>query len=202
MKKYILFIFFIFYSSQFVYSADIKGYVGGNLGQSDFDTNITTGTATLDEEDLGWKIYGGVNINEYLAVEVQYADFGAATLNGVNGSTFTLDGVAQVFVTTAQLDAEVDSIGFSVVAGYDINEYLRPFAKLGGHSWDLEINATSANVNGTIAADDGFDLFFGGGFKIKVTDNVSGVVEIEHYKLGGQVNSSLNLFSAGILFTF
>ena len=59
------------------------------MGQSDIDTKITTGTATLDEEDLGWKFYGGANINEYLTVEVQYADFGAATLNGVNGSTFS-----------------------------------------------------------------------------------------------------------------
>jgi len=36
----------------------------------------------------------------------------------------------------------------------------------------------------------------------KVTDNFSGVLEIEQYKFGGQVNSSLNLFSAGILITF
>ena len=134
MKKYILFILFIFYSSQFVYSADMNGYVGGNLGNADFNTNISTGTAILDEEDLGWRIYGGVNINEYLAVEIQYADFGAATLNGVNGSTFTLDGIALQFITTAELDAEVDSFGFSLVAGYDFNEYVRPFIKLGGHS--------------------------------------------------------------------
>ena len=184
------------------FSADTNGYVGGNFGQADHDTNITTGTATLDEEDLGWKIYGGVNINEYLAVEVQYADFGAATLNGVNGSTFNVAGTALQFITTAELSGDADSIGFSAVAGYDINEYIRPFVKLGGHAWDFEINATSANINGTLAADDGFDLFFGGGFKIKVTDNVSGVVEIEHYKIGGQVNSSLNLFSAGIQLTF
>jgi hypothetical protein len=204
MKKYILFIFFIFYFSQFAYSADTSGYVGGNLGQSDFDTNITTGTATLDEEDLGWKIYGGANINEYLAVEIQYADFGAATLNGVNGSTFTLDGTAFQFITTAQLDAEADSVGFSAVVGYDINEYIRPFVKLGGHSWDLAIvqTASGAFATGTVASDDGFDLFFGGGLKIKATDNFSAVLEIERYDFGGQVNKTLNLFSAGILITF
>ena len=180
----------------------MNGYVGGNLGNADFNTNISTGTAILDEEDLGWRIYGGVNINEYLAVEVQYADFGAATLSGVNGSTFTVDGVALQFITTAQLDAEADNIGFSAVVGYDINEYIRPFVKLGGHRWDLEINATSANINGTVASDNGFDLFFGGGLKIKVVDNFSAVVEIERYDFGGQVNKTLNLFSAGILITF
>ena len=202
MKKYVLFVFFIFYFGQFAYSADMNGYVGGNVGQADYDTKITLGTATLDEDDLGWKIYGGVNINEYLAVEVQYADFGAATLSGVNGSTFTVDGVALQFITTAQLDAEADNIGFSAVVGYDINEYIRPFVKLGGHRWDLEINATSANINGTVASDNGFDLFYGGGLKIKVVDNFSAVVEIERYDFGGQVNKTLNLFSAGILITF
>jgi len=180
----------------------MNGYVGGNLGQADHDTSITTGTATLDEEDLGWKIYGGVNINEYLAVEIQYADFGASTLNGVNGSTFTVAGTALQFITTAELSGDADSLGFSAVAGYDINEYIRPFVKLGGHAWDFEINATSANVNGTIASDDGFSLFFGGGLKIKVTDNFSAVVEIEQYQFDSLVLDSVNLFSAGILITF
>ena len=118
MKKYVLFVFFMFYFGQFAYSADMNGYVGGNVGQADYDTKITLGTATLDEDDLGWKIYGGVNINEYFALEVQYADFGAASLNGVNGSTFTVDGVALQFITTAALDGDADSIGFSAVAGW------------------------------------------------------------------------------------
>ena len=201
MKKYILFIFFIFYSSQFAYSADMNGYVGGNLGQADHDTGIVTGTASLDEEDFGWKIYGGVNINENLAVEVQYADFGAATLSGVNGSTFTAAGTALQFITTAELDGDADSIGFSAVAGYDINEYIRPFVKFGGHSWDYEINSTG-NVNGTLASDDGFDLFFGVGLKINVTDNVSGVLEIEQYQFDSLILDSVNLFSAGIIITF
>ena len=204
MKKVILTLVLAFSFSQFVYSADMNGYVGGNFGQADHDTSITTGTASLDEEDLGWKIYGGVNINEHLAVEIQYADFGASTLNGVNGSTFTLNGAALQFITTAELEAAVDSLGFSAVVGYDINEYIRPFVRLGGHSWDLEINQTAAApfATGTLAADDGFDFFFGGGFKIKVNDNISGVLEIEQYKLDASVLDSINLYSAGILITF
>ena len=76
---------------------------------------------------------------------------------------------------------------------------------LGGHSWDLAIIQTAATPfgSGTLAADDGFDLFFGGGNKnTKLLSNFSAVLEIERDDFGGQINKSLNLFSAGIQITF
>ena len=65
--KNILFIILLYSYGQFVYSADINGYVGGNLGTATIDTGVsgTTATAALDEDDMGWKIYGGVNSVSY-----------------------------------------------------------------------------------------------------------------------------------------
>ena len=201
MKKYILFIFFIFYSSQFVYSADINGYVGGNLGQASIDTGVsgTTGTADLDEEDLGWKIYGGANLNEYLAIEVQYADFGEATLSGNVNDTFVIDNTTLQFLTTAELILDGDSFGFSGVAGYDINEHIRPYARLGGHQWDASFSVAAGGLSATIADDDGFDIFYGFGVKIKISEQLSAVAEYENY---GFDDEDVELFTAGIQLTF
>ena len=52
--KNILFIILLYSYGQFVYSADINGYVGGNLGAATTDTGVSgaTGTAALDEDDV------------------------------------------------------------------------------------------------------------------------------------------------------
>ena len=204
MKKLgiILFVTICLAHSNLLMARSLGGYIGGNIGFADHDTNITLGTASLDEEDMGWKIYGGVDINEYLSIEAQYADLGESTLNGNNGSTFTLDGTALQFTTTAELGAEVDSFGFSIVAGHKINEYIKPFVRFGVHSWELDINIAASGINGSVNADDDIDIFGGVGLQIKVSENFTGLVEFERYEVGGQVNSSLNLLSAGIQIRF
>jgi len=203
MKKYILFIFFIFYSSQFAYSADINGYVGGNLGQGSIDTGVSalTGTASLDEEDLGWKIYGGVNLNEYLAIEIQYADFGEATLSGNPGDTFFAPGFGTLtFVLPGELATGGDSFGFSAVAGVDINEYIRPYARLGGHQWDASLSESVAGgFSQTLADDDGFDIFYGIGIKVTISEQFSVVAEYENY---GFDEEDVELITAGLQLTF
>ena len=180
----------------------MNGYVGGNLGQASTDTGATalTGTANLDEDDLGWKIYGGVNLNEYLAVEVQYADFGEAILSGNLNDTFFAPGVGTVtFLTTAELILDGDSFGFSGVVGYDINEYIRPYARLGGHLWDSTFSVAAGGLSATIADDDGFDIFYGFGVKIKISEQFSAVAEYENY---GFDDDDVDLITAGIQLTF
>ena len=201
MKKYILFILFIFNSGQLVYSADLNGYIGGNLGQASTDTGVsgTTGTANLDEEDLGWKIYGGVTLNNYFAVEVQYADFGEATLSGNANDTFVFEGTALQFLTTAELVLDGDSLGFAAVAGYDMNEYVRPYIRLGGHQWDSSFSVAAGGLSATIADDDGFDIFYGIGIKIKISEQFSAVAEYENYTFDEE---NVDLITAGIQFTF
>ena len=168
--KNILFIILLYSYGQFVYSADINGYVGGNLGTATIDTGVsgTTGTAALDEDDMGWKIYGGVNFNDFLAVEVQYADFGEATLGGNVNDTFVFEGTTFQFLTTAELILDGDSIGFAAVAGYDLSKYVRPYIRLGGHQWDSSFSVAAGGLSATIADDDGFDIFYGIGISAPV----------------------------------
>jgi len=201
MKRYIFFVLFIFCSNQFAYSADINGYVGGNLGQASTDTGVSslTGTANLDEKDLGWKIYGGVNFNNYFAFEVQYADFGEATLSGNVNDTFVFEGTAFQFLTTAELILDGDSLGFAAIAGFDLNEYIRPYVRLGGHQWDSSFSVSAGGLSATIADDDGFDIFYGIGIKVKISEQFSAVAEYENYTFDEE---NVDLVTAGIQLTF
>ena len=144
-------------------------------------------------------IYGGASINEYLAVEVQYADFGETTLSGNVNDTFVFEGTTFQFLTTAELALDGDSFGFSAVAGYDINEYVRPYVRLGGHQWDSSFSIAAGGLSATIADDDGFDIFYGFGIKIAISEQFAAVAEYENYKFDEE---DVQLFTAGIQIIF
>ena len=84
------------------------------------------------------------------------------------------------------------------VARLPIPGRIKPFAKLGLHSWDFGMTATSA-AGGVSASDDGTDIFFGGGFDVKVTDLVSARAEFERFDFGGDDGDFL---SFGLIIRF
>jgi len=55
-------------------------YVGASAGKSEADIPCPAAT-TCDDKDTAWKVYGGMEVNEYLSMEVGYADLGKTTFN-------------------------------------------------------------------------------------------------------------------------
>lgn len=60
-------------------------YVGGSAGLSNYDISSddfvpspgVVGSTRVDDEDVIWKMFGGYRINDNLAFEFAYADFGS-----------------------------------------------------------------------------------------------------------------------------
>lgn len=75
-----------------VWAAD--GYIGASLGSSHFNVDCA-GTFQCSDSDVGLKLYGGLPINQNVAVEVGYTDFGQFEIDhgAVSVSALTL-GVA------------------------------------------------------------------------------------------------------------
>jgi hypothetical protein len=92
-------------------------YIGINYSKVNFDTGVsnTTGTATLDENDNGYKLYLGYNYTKNFGIEVHYANFGEATLSGNNGDRFDMDGTTYEFNQTAKATISAKSIGIAAV---------------------------------------------------------------------------------------
>ena len=56
-------------------------YLGGSLGQATSDITCTAGTA-CDDTGNAWKIFGGLEVNEYISMEVGYVDMGEVKYTG------------------------------------------------------------------------------------------------------------------------
>ena len=156
------------------YKFNPKVYVGLGAGLASMDTGIdsVTGTATLDESDVGYKGLIGANLNEWFAVEGFYANFGTASLTGNNGDTFLSEG--RLFTFTANnvnIELEGSTFGFGGVVMLPIHETIVPFGRIGMHYWDMSVTATSSAGNASLT-DDGVDPFLGSGIQFNITKNI------------------------------
>lgn len=117
-------------------------YLGGSVGGASVE--ITEDNLKFDESDFAWKIYGGYQLAQFLALEAAYRDFGKP------------DGTVQGF------PVEVDPSGFdvSVLAGLPLGP-VYVFGKVGALFWDADVN-----FDGDTGSDDGTDVGVGIGASI------------------------------------
>jgi OOP family OmpA-OmpF porin len=185
---------------EFKFLDDPTFYGGFGIGQSSIDTGVTaiTGSASLEEEDTGFKFFGGVNLNKLISVELFYADLGQASLSGNTGDTFQSDGTTFIFTGSGSITLEGISYGLVPVIGYDVTDNIRPFAKLGVERWEAEATVQSA-VSTVNLSDSGTDLVYGGGVMFKLDKNIGFRAEFERHRFD---SDDVDLISVGALYTF
>lgn len=128
----------------FSLSALAGGYAGLGVGQASMDETVTLGgnSGTLDDDDIGWKLFGGYFFMDNLGIEAGYADLGSMTDAGTETKT---DG----FYAAAIGSLPLGDSDFSL------------HAKLGMYQWDQDISVGS----GGLASHDGHDAMYGVGAK-------------------------------------
>ena len=172
-------------------------YVGIDYLHNSIDTGVTNISSTLDEDDEGYSLYAGWPINENLDIEASYQDFGEASLSGVSGNQFKIDGTTYEFNATATLAASVTSLGFAAKPKFEISDGVMLYGKLGVHSWDAKLSITSTTVSAS-ADDSGTDVFFGGGIQVSL-ENLNGRIGFTKFDLDGDYVDSINI---GVSYSF
>lgn len=74
-------------------------YVGAGAGRSTSDVSCPAGTS-CDDSDTAWKIYGGLEVNEFISMEVGYLDLGEVGYTGAKKGTRDTNGVTMQVVGT------------------------------------------------------------------------------------------------------
>lgn len=206
-KKTILFaaiLYLVTMSLSTAHAEDLKPYFGFSFGNSYHDTGVTglTGTASLDEDDTGWKILTGLKINDYVSFEAFYADLGEAVLRGNNGDQFQSDGVTYTFIAdNVSISSEATSIGISGISYIPLDKlannpslkFITPFVKLGIHFWDIDATATGGGGGGGSISDDGADILGGIGINFNATDNFLIRTEYEYFGIDDDETGYLSL---------
>ena len=196
MKKIlILLTIFTIFGTQSVKSEEM--YVGIDYLNNEIDTGVTNISSTLDEEDSGYSLYVGLPMSNTMDIEVSYNDFGEASLSGVSGNQFKLDGTTYEFNATATLAVSATSIGFAAKQKVELAEGVMLYGKVGIHQWDSELNITSTTTTAN-ADDDGTDVFWGAGLEASMM-NLKGRIGYSLYDLDGEDIDSINV---GFIYNF
>lgn len=179
-------------------------YVGGSVGQSktkfksdDFAWNFAGISETKDETDTAWKLFGGYNFNQYLAVEVGYANLGAPKYN-YNGAGMS-----------GQMKVEQSSAFAAAKATLPVGSQFNVFGKLGATNNHSKSVWTSTIADGS-DSDNHVRALFGVGAEFLPLKNVGIRVEYENYgRFGREVDNNrtggrtdVTMWSVGAVFKF
>jgi|TARA_B110001452_G_scaffold205222_1_gene175241 OOP family OmpA-OmpF porin len=196
MKKLLILLFtFSLLGLQSVKSEE--AYIGIDYLNNEIDTGITNISSTLDEKDSGYSLYAGMPMSDTMDIEVSYNDFGEASLSGVSGNQFSLDGTTYEFNATATLAVKASSIGVAAKQKVELSEGVMLYGKVGIHQWDSELSIASTTATAN-ADEDGTDVFYGAGLELSIS-NLKGRIGYSLYDLDGEDIDSLNI---GFIYSF
>jgi hypothetical protein len=134
-------------------------YIGGAIGDATVELEDDQTGATFDADDTGYKIIVGYRIIDWVAVEVNYSDYG----NPVD----TLFGV--------DLEASYDAISVSALGMLPLGKF-DLFGRLGVSRVDATIRAVGFNVSDS---DESTEPMFGFGAQFRPNPNLAIRLEAE-----------------------
>lgn len=166
-------------------------FIGANAGQSTSDISCPAGTS-CDDSDTGWKIFGGLEVNEYISMEVGYTDLGKVGYTGAKTGSRETNGVTM-----------------QVVGSYALNPSFSLLARGGMNFLNTEVNGTIAGTPNNNAGDTDVVWSAGLGGQYNLTKSVGVRVEWERFFEAGSPNSNggtgegdIDLVSAGLVLKF
>lgn len=165
----------------------LRPYVGLSLGQSTTDSCIT---GTCDDTDTAGKIYGGLEMNEYISMEVGYVDLGTVDYSAPAGSR------------------ETHGMTMQMVGTYALNPNFTLLARGGLNFLNTEVNGAIAGASGN-TGDTDVVWSAGLGAQYNFTKAVGLRLEWERYfETGSSVNNGgtgeadIDLVSVGVVYKF
>lgn len=157
-------------------------YVGASIGQSYVEEDDVIFDEDFDEEDFGFKVFGGMRFHKNFAAELTYLDFGEPD-----------DEILGI-------DSEIDLYAWALygVGVLPLTDKFELFAKLGVAYWDAEGKARFMGISAK-NDDDGTELAYGLGASYSLTDHFAFRVEYEGIDLDDEIDGASLLTVGGVI---
>lgn len=153
-------------------SAQAAGYIGAAFGRSDVDVS------GYDEAE-SWQLFGGARFSPYFAVEAAYTDLGQFDLKGASNTYVEIDGV------------EITAVGM-----LPVSNYVTFFGEAGLFAWNLDATLFGSDFG----SDDGTDLTYGAGVKLRLVESLDLQFEYQHYE--DISDADVDTLYAGLVYGF
>ena len=173
------------------------------------DPATNASSASITESDSGTKFFYGYNFSKSFAVELSYNDLGTV---GLDGTINVVTGGANAGTVAYDVTGDITSLGVAGLYKFEIDSSVKPFVKLGLHSWELDGAATITST-GTLSGvsqlttvnetDSGTGLMYSLGMDIGLSKPLDLRLEYEYFDIGDDtLTSSVTTLSAGLSYKF
>lgn len=125
----------------------------------------------VDDNSAAFGLFGGFHLNEVLAVEAAYNDFGEAEKGGVK--------------------AEASAFSLGLMGKLPLKTDLTLFGRVGLAAWDIDLSPGS---------DSGTDVYFGIGADYDISGTAAVRFGIDAYSLNGDIDEDITAFAIGFIF--
>lgn len=166
-------------------------YLGASAGQATADISCPAGTS-CDDKDTAWKVYGGLEVNEFISMEVGYIDLGKVGYSGAKTGSRETKGMLLQLVGTYALNPSFTLIG-----------------RGGMNFLGTDVNGTIAGTPNNNASDTDVVWSAGLGAQYNFTQSAGLRMEWERYfktgspaANGGTGEANVDLLSAGVVYKF
>lgn len=186
---------------------DSGWYLGGNIGQSKSDLDLenmegsalgnglNTTSFSADDDDTGYKLFGGYQFNRYFALEAGYFNLGEFDIEA------TLPG------GTVEGDIELQGLNLDIVGLLPFTDRFAAFVRGGVTRVEASdgFSGTGSGAfvdHGNTEHETGYK--FGGGLQYALSDSVDIRAEAERYRVDDARgdDGDVDLFSIGVLYRF
>jgi OOP family OmpA-OmpF porin len=166
-------------------------FVGASYGLATSDIDCSAGVS-CDDTDSAWRIFGGLEINEFMAMEVGYIDLGEVQYGGADSGSRETNGMTMTLLGTYYFTPS-----FSLIARGGLN-FL-----------NTEVNGTIAGTPVDNSGDTDVVWSFGLGAQYYLTPAVGVRLEWESFFEagssdfnGGTGEADIDLISASLVYKF
>lgn len=166
-------------------------YLGANLGQASSDISCPAATS-CDDSDTAWKVYGGLEVNEFISMQFGYADMGKVGYSGAKSGS-----------------REVNGATIQIVGTYALNPRVSLLATGGMNILNAEVNGTIAGTPNNNTGDTDVAWSAGLGAQYNFTPSLGLRLEWERFFEvgssdfnGGTGEADIDLISGGLVYKF
>ena len=169
-------------------------YAGVGVGQSTIE-NDEDGV-DFDEDDTGFKLFGGYQFNKFIAVELAYIN------GGEPNDSFTVTGI------DVENEVEITQVNAAAVGTVAFNEFFGAMGRLGFSYIDAKFEQTASGFGTTVDVDDDTTEFaFGVGLWIAPRNNF--LVRLEYEMTSAELfddvidaDTDISLISVSAMYRF
>ncbi len=161
-------------------------YLGANFGQADYES-ACKGITSCDDSDFAVKLFGGLEINEFISLEGGYTNLGKVDGKAPSTGKFEANGVTLQLLGTYAI---TPSISLLARGGMNI----------------LDVDATGSFTPSSVTSDTDIAWSLGAGMQYNLTKSIGIRAEWEHFFEAGAKDTigtaDVDLFSAGLVYYF